>query len=206
MPIQQAIRRSAEKKKKEIYRLDLADGEPLANAPADPGTLYSLEELGCLLKPLMGIDAPRDGQNRILEVRPKGHWFEYEVVKSLGYHYPPGSGLFPDVRHQLLQVKHHTGKSVTIDFGHHHPAPEEIVDARWNEKAKAKIRDIRYLIALAPPAEFKVSALVLATGAEIDKIFGVSPHRTIKYQLGISRKWRDEHKGKILVSGKEFDA
>ena len=205
MTAKDAVRRSAAQKKRDIHNLDLVDGETLANAPADPAVLYSLEELGCLLKPLMGIDAPRDGQNRILEVRPKGHWFEYEVVKSLGYHYPPGSGLFPDVRHQLLEVKHHTGKSVTIDFGHHHPASKEIVEARWNEKAKARIRDIRYLIALAPPPEFKVSVLVLATGAEIDKIFGVSPTQTIKYQLGISRKWRDEHKGKILVSGKEFD-
>jgi hypothetical protein len=205
MSTKDAVRRCAERKKEDIHGLDLADGEPLTNAPADPATLYSLEELGWLLKPLMGIDAPRDGQNRILEVRPKGHWFEYEVVKCLGYHYPPGSGLFPDVRHQLLEIKHHTGKSVTIDFGHHHPASEEVIDARWNEKAKARIRDIRYLIALAPPPDFRVTVLVLATGAEIDKIFGVSPTKTIKYQLGISRKWRDDHKGKILVSGKEFD-
>jgi hypothetical protein len=206
MPIKASIRSSADKKKTDIHGLDLADGEPLANAPADPVSLYSLGELACLLKPLMGIEAPRDGQNRILEVRPKGHWFEYEVVKCLGYHYPPGSGLFPDVRHQLLEIKHHTGKSVTIDFGHHHPASKEIIDARWNEKAKARIRDIRYLIALAPPSEFKVTVLVLATGAEIDKIFGVSPTQTIKYQLGISHKWRDEHKGQILVSGKTFEA
>jgi hypothetical protein len=32
-----------------------------------------LEELAWLLKPLMGADAPRDDNNRILEVRPKGH-------------------------------------------------------------------------------------------------------------------------------------
>jgi hypothetical protein len=105
----------------------------------------------------------------------------------------------------LLEIKHHTGKSVTIVFGHRHPASDVVIDARWNEKAKARIRDIRYLIALAPPPDFRVTVLVLATGAEIDKIFGVSPTKTIKYQLGISRKWRDDHKGKILVSGKEFD-
>jgi hypothetical protein len=200
-----ALRRSAEQKKKDIHGLDLADGEPLTNAPADPSTLYSLEELAILLKPLMGIDAPRDSQNRILEVRPKGHWFEYEVVKCLGYHYPPGSGLFPDVRHQLLEVKHHTGKTVTIDFGHHHPDSKVVIDARWNEKAKASIRDIRYLIALAPPPDYKVTILVLATGAEIQKIFRVSPTQTIKYQLGISSKWREQHKGQIIVSGKALD-
>ncbi|MDD4888564.1 MAG: hypothetical protein PHU85_01430 [Phycisphaerae bacterium] len=205
MAAKNAVRNIAEGKKRNVHALDLADGEPLANAPADPATIYSLDELAYLLKPLMGLDAPRDGQDRILEVRPKGHWFEYEVVKCLGYHYPTGAGLFPDIRHQLLEVKHHTGKAVTIDFGHHHPASKVVIDARWNEKAKAMICDIRYLIALAPPPEFKVTVLVLATGAQIDKIFGVSPRQTIKYQLGISPRWREEHKGQILVSGERFD-
>jgi len=63
---------SARAKKERIHSLDLADGEALANAQADPTLLFSLEELALLLKPLMGIEAPRDEANRILEVRPKG--------------------------------------------------------------------------------------------------------------------------------------
>jgi hypothetical protein len=195
---------SAVAKRKRIHSLDLADGDPLANAPADPELLFTLEELATLLKPLMGLDAPRDDGNRILEVRPKGHWFEFEVARQLGYHYPPGSGLFPDIRHQVLEVKHHTGKSVTIDFGRHHPGSQNVLEARWNEKVKVRICDIRYLIALAPPPEFRVIIMVLATGADINSIFGVSPTQTIKYQLDISKRWRDEHAGKILVSGREF--
>jgi hypothetical protein len=154
----------------------------------------------------MGVDAPRDDRGRLLEVRPKGHWFEFEVAKRLGYHYPPGAGLFPDLRHQLLEVKHHTGKSVTIDLGQHHPGSEDIIEARWNEKARCRVCDIRYLIALAPPPEHKVTVLVLATGADINTIFGVSPTKTIKYQLGISSSWRETHAGQILVSGKVFSA
>jgi hypothetical protein len=199
-----SLAQSAEAKKARIRTLDLADGEPLANASADPLLVYTLQELALLVKPLMGVDAPRDEGNRILEVRPKGHWFEFEVAKRLGYHYPPGSGLFPDIRHQLLEVKHHAGKSVTIDFGYHHPGSEEVIDARWNEKAKARACDIRYLIALAPPPEFKVSVMVLATGNEINSIFGVSPTQTVKYQLGISKQWREQHAGQILVSGSVF--
>lgn len=204
MPTKLSLADSAQTKRDRIHALDLADGEPLANAPADPALLYSLDELASQLKPLMGIEAPRDEGNRNLEVRPKGHWFEFEVAKRLGYHYPPGAGLFPDLRHQLLEVKHHTGKSVTVDFGHHHPGSKEVVDARWNEKVKVRVCDIRYLIALAPPPQFVVSVMVLATGLEIDSIFGVSPTKTIKYQLGISTKWREAHKGQILVSGKRF--
>lgn len=195
---------SALRKRQRIQVLDLADGDPLANAPADPSLLFTLEEIAVLLKPLMGQDAPRDDEGRLLDVRPKGRWFEFEVAKLLGYHYPPGAGLFPDLRHQLLEVKHHTGKTVTIDFGAHHPGSRKVVDARWNEKVRARVCDIRYLIALAPPPQHKISVLVLASGAEIDRIFGVSPTKTIKYQLGIASSWREKHAGQILVSGKVF--
>jgi hypothetical protein len=199
---------SALAKRQRVHALDLADGEPLANAPAEPTILFSLQELAVLIKPLMGLDAPRDEADRILEVRPKEHWFEFEVTKALGYHYPPGAGLFPDLRHQLLEVKRHTGKSVTIDFGHHHPGSDEILEARWNEKARARVCDIRYLIALAPPPDYRVSVLVLATGAEINSIFGVSPTKTIEYQLGISKQWRELHAGQILplASSSTLDA
>ncbi|MEP0842575.1 MAG: hypothetical protein HRF43_07670 [Phycisphaerae bacterium] len=202
-------RRSAEDalgKRDRIHRLDLADGDPLASAPADPDLLYSLEELAVLIRPLMGIEAPRDGNNRILEVRPKGHWFEFEVVRCLGYHYPPRAGLFPDVRHQLLEVKHHTGKTITIDFGQHHPGSDEILETRWNEKMRARVCDVRYLIALAPPPAFRVRTMVIATGAQIDSIFGVSATKTVKYQMGISRRWLREHEGKIVLSGRALDA
>lgn len=67
-----SLSESARVKKERIHSLDLADGEALANAPADPTLLFSLGELATLLKPLMGIDAPRDEGNRILEVVPKG--------------------------------------------------------------------------------------------------------------------------------------
>jgi hypothetical protein len=46
--------------------------------------------------------------------------------------------------------------------------------------------------------------MVLATGSEINNIFGVSPTQTVKYQLGISKRWREQHAGQILVSGSLF--
>jgi hypothetical protein len=79
-----------------------------------------------------------------------------------------------------------------------------VLEARWNEKTRIRVCEIRYLIALAPPPQFRVSVMVLATGAEINSIFGVSPTQTIKYQLGISKQWREEHAGQILVSGQVF--
>lgn len=67
------------------------------------------------------------------------------------------------------------------------------------------VNQIRYLIALAPPPKFKVTTLILLTGAQIVKVFSVSPKATIKYQMGISEKWREEHRGKMMVGGKDLD-
>ena len=193
---------SAHAKKKFLYQKDLEDANVLANQPPEADLFYTLEEMAILIEDLMNIDAPTDASGRIFEVRPKGHWFEFEVAKRLGYNYPPGGGLFPDIRHQALEIKHHTGKSVTVDFGRYHPGSEEIINETWNRKLQLKVNQIRYLIALAPPPKFKVTTLILLTGAQIINVFGVSPKATIKYQMGISDKWRAEHRGKMMVGEK----
>jgi hypothetical protein len=162
-------------------------------------TLFTIEEIAVLTQVLMYVDAPRDVNGRILEVRPKGHWFEFEVAKRLGYHYPPGGGLFPDIRHQALEIKHHMGKAITVDFGRYHPGSDDVINEVWNLKLQLKVNQIRYLIALAPPPENKVVTLIVLTGAQIVKVFGVSPTQTIKYQMGISKSWCEEHQGKMIV-------
>src|SRR3972149_8255206 len=167
MPSRQTLLASASKKKKLIYQTDLEDANSLANQPPVMETLYTLEEIAILTEDLMSMDAPTDTNGRILDVRPKGHWFEFEVAKRLGYNYPPGGGLFPDIRHQALEVKHHTGRNITVDFGRYHPGSDEVINETWNRQPRLKVKDIRYLIALAPPREFKVTTLILLTGAQI---------------------------------------
>jgi hypothetical protein len=202
MNSRQTILTSANRKKKLIYQTDLEDANSLANHAPGKEMLYTLEEIAILTEDLMSLDAPTDVNGRILEVRPKGHWFEYEVAKRLGYNYPPGGGLFPDIRHQALEIKHHTGKSITVDFGRYHPGADDVINETWNRQIQLKVNQIRYLIALAPPPKFKVTTLIVLTGAQIIKVFGVSPTATIKYQMGISGKWRESHRGKMLVGEK----
>src|SRR4030042_4641135 len=122
MTFRESLAISANTKKKLIFQEDLEDANSLANQPPGNEIFYTLNEIAVLTEDLMGIDAPTDINGRILEVRPKGHWFEFEVAKRLGYNYPPGGGLFPDIRHQALEIKHHTGKSITVDFGRYHPS------------------------------------------------------------------------------------
>jgi len=202
MPSRQTLLASASKKKKLIYQTDLEDANSLANQPPVVETLYTLEEIAILTEDLMSIDAPTDTNGRILDVRPKGPWFEFEVAKRLGYNYPPGGGLFPDIRHQALEIKHHTGKSITVDFGRYHPGSDDVINETWNRQLQLKVNQIRYLIALAPPPKFKVTTLIVLTGAQIINVFGVSPTATIKYQMGISDKWREDHRGKMMVGEK----
>lgn len=199
------IMKEANRKKQLIYRKDLEDANILANQQPETTTFYNLEEIAVLVEDLMGLDAPRDEEGRILEVRPKGHWFEFEVAKRLGYNYPPAAGLFPDIRHQVLEVKHHTGRSVTVDFGRYHPGSDEIINETWNRELRLRVNQIRYLIALAPPPEYRITTIIVLTGAQIMSVFGVSPKATIKYQMGISKRWREEHRGKLLVGESVWD-
>ena len=76
---------SALRKKKLIYQKDLEDGNVLAIQPAlDTSLFYTIEEIAILIERLMEIDSPRDSNGRLLEVRPKVNWFEFEVAKCLG--------------------------------------------------------------------------------------------------------------------------
>jgi hypothetical protein len=189
-------------KKKLIYQSDLEDGLVLANQRPEGELLYTLDEIAVLVGGLMGIETPTVSNGRILDGYPKDYWFKYEVAKRVGYHLPPLAEIFPGIRHQALEIKHLSGETVTVDFGRYHPGSDEIINETWNRKLQLKVNQIRYLIALAPPPQFKVTTLILLTGAQIVSVFGVSPKATIKYQMGISDKWREEHRGKMMVGEK----
>ena len=95
MTSRQTLLASASKKKKLIYQTDLEDANSLANQPPVMETLYTLEEIAILTEDLMSIGAPTDTNGRILEVRPKGHWFEFEVAKRLGLQLSAGWRFVP---------------------------------------------------------------------------------------------------------------
>jgi hypothetical protein len=189
-------------KKKLLYQKDLEEATVLANDKPEPDLFYSLEEIADLTEDLLGIDTPKGKNGNVLNDSAKASWFIYEVARRLGYHFSPLAGIFPAIRHQALEIKHHTGKSVTVDFGRYHPGSDKVINEVWNRKLQLRVNQIRYLLTLAPPPKFKVTTLILLTGAQIVNVFGVSPKATIKYQMGISEKWRAEHRGKMMVGEK----
>lgn len=121
------------------------------------------------------------------------------MLRTIESNQPPENELFYTLEEVAVLMEDLIG--IDFDFGRYHPA-DEIIDETWNRKIQLKVNQIRYLIALAPPPQFKVTTLILLTGAQIVSVFGVSPKATIKYQMGISDKWRDAHRGKMMVGEK----
>lgn len=77
-----------------------------------PGELLPIGEIFKRLSPLVGMRFPDAGR---LQDRARGANLHNLVCKALGYQSYHDNGQFPDVRHQLLEVKLQT--SPTIDLG-----------------------------------------------------------------------------------------
>lgn len=112
---------SALTKRQLIYQKDLEDATVLANDNPERDLFYSIEEIVGLVEGLIGIATPKGSHGKILDAPARTSWFNYEVARRLGYHFSPLTGIFPAIRHQAIEIKHHTGKSVTVDFGRYHP-------------------------------------------------------------------------------------
>lgn len=84
------------------------------NPSTDPvlGELFSIKCIGEKLKPLIGRTFKDTGRE---QDRNRGEGLHRLVCQALGYQLYGDSGQFPDVRHQLLEVKLQT--SPTIDLG-----------------------------------------------------------------------------------------
>lgn len=116
----------------------------LSSPIADPtsGRLLSLNTVFRLLSPLIGKTLSDPG---ILQERNRAELMHREVCKALGYSTYADSGQFPDVRHQLLEVKLQT--SHTIDLGLVAPNSKEPLDVP-HLTAGVPIRhcDVRYAL------------------------------------------------------------
>lgn len=96
------------------YVLDAPTLPPTRNPSTDPvqGELYSIKSLGEKLDPLVGLTFQDAGRE---QDRNRGEGLHRLVCQTLGYKIYGDTGQFPDVRHQLLEVKLQT--SPTIDLG-----------------------------------------------------------------------------------------
>ena len=103
--------------------------------------LLPIQEVFDRLQPLIGRCFPDIGYD---QERNRGEALHRLVCRQLGYNAYQDDGQFPDVRHQLLEVKLQT--SQTIDLGLVCPDSEAALDVPMIEGQQVRHCDVRYAL------------------------------------------------------------
>jgi hypothetical protein len=141
---------------------DLARCDP--SGPPESGLLLGAEVLFGRLRELLGTVFPDPGAQR---ERSRGDVLHRRVAEILGYGSFRDGGQFPDIRHQLLEVKLAT--SPTVDLGLADPASEVLLPCGGVPHAPA---DVRYALYGGRTGEgtVRLESLLLVSGRDF---FGV---------------------------------
>lgn len=103
------------------------------------GELRPIQEVFDRLSPLVGQTFVDPGMD---QERNRGAALHSLVCQALGYSRHEDTGQFPDIKHQLLEVKLQT--SPTIDLGLVEPSSEEFLDVQKLGDAQPRHCDTRY--------------------------------------------------------------
>ncbi|MGH7239012.1 MAG: restriction endonuclease, partial [Candidatus Saccharimonadales bacterium] len=129
----------------------------------ESGALLPIGEIFNRLLPLVGKSFVDPGMD---QERNRGATLHRLVCHSLGYNHYDDKGQFPDIRHQLLEVKLQT--SPTIDLGLVLPSSEDQLDIRQLGNYHPRHRDARYAMFYANTDGKLVTLthIFLTTGAD----------------------------------------
>jgi hypothetical protein len=120
-------------------RVNLHAISPTDNPSA--GTVLPIGVLFRRLLPLVGVSFPDSGRD---QERRRGADLHRLVCEALGYSSYADVGQFPDVRHQLLEVKLQTAP--TIDLGLVRPDSQDPLDMPKVLGKQLKHCDVRYVL------------------------------------------------------------
>lgn len=127
------------------------------------GALLSVKEIYSRLSPLVGKTFDDPGMD---QERNRGEALHRLVCEYLGYKRYEDKGQFPDIRHQLLEVKLQT--SPTIDLGLVLPSSDDKVEVQQVGNYHPKHCDTRYVIFCAQTNNGLVTLnnLIVTTGED----------------------------------------
>jgi hypothetical protein len=127
------------------------------------GALLPIAEIYSLLFPLVGQSFPDPGMD---QERNRGASLHKLICKCLGYSSYGDTGQFPDIRHQMLEVKLQT--SPTIDLGLVLPSSKERLGVRQLGRHYPRHCDTRYALffAITDGSSVQLTHLFVATGAD----------------------------------------
>lgn len=145
--------------------VDLKTAAAPTNHPR-AGQLLPIRVLFERLQHLVGAGFEDSGYD---QERNRGAELHRLVCKTLGYAGYQDDGRFPDVRHQLLEVKLQT--SPTIDLGLVRPNSQEALDVPQIDSRIVRHCDVRYAVFYAKTngARVTLTHLILSTGESFFK-------------------------------------
>jgi hypothetical protein len=152
----------------EAMRVVLAKRAPakikgVPTASPEAGKILSIVEVWRRLRPLVGRSFVNAGAD---QERNRGAALHAMVCAALGYESYSDDGRFPDVRHQLLEVKLQTAP--TIDLGLVTPDSAELLDLETASPEPLRHRDVRYALfsAVMEGERVKLTGFHLTTGKD----------------------------------------
>ena len=131
------------------------------------------------------------------ETKLRGQELEGIILNQLGYDYTKGElleGGYPDIRHQLLEVK--IQDTQTVDLGRYTPQTVEII----HNESGISTQDIRYLFAMTNSTSGVIEGVILSPGLELGNSFKYVDGVSGKCQRSIRMSVFDQYKGKSLFN------
>ncbi len=111
------------------------------NQNPSAGSLLPINKIFERLQYLVGCSFPDSGYD---QERNRGEQLHRQICDALGYHSYSDDGRFPDIRHQLLEVKLQT--SPTIDLGLVCPNSTDYLDIPPINEVRLRHCDVRYAL------------------------------------------------------------
>jgi hypothetical protein len=127
----------------------------------------------------------------------RGQALESLVAEGLGYNVKKGEllvGGYPDLRHQILEVK--IQDAATVDLGKYSPQFEEDVP----DCPGITTRQVRYLIALTDASHNKCVGAILCPGSKLGEHFVYVGEKSFKCQRSIPMSFFDKFDGKSVYN------
>jgi hypothetical protein len=147
------------------------------------GEIFSLSALEQRLSPLVGMVFSDPG---IDQERKRGEAVHRLVCAKLGYLAFGDTGTFPDIKHQLLEIKLQTSR--TIDLGRTLPNSEELLDLPGVGANKLRHCDARYAVFFADTdgKAVTITQLILTSGQDFFTVFRMCGGRVANEKIQIS--------------------
>lgn len=154
--------------------------------PASYPELGKVMAISILFNKLKGIVGKRIPYLGALQERNRGGFLHRMVCESLGYDSFKEDGKFPDVKHQLLEVKLQT--SPTVDLGLFLPSDTSSLDLPRLKGKNIRMCDIRYAVFYGDveDEEIIITNFYLVTGEDFFKYFRQFEGNKVNKKLQIS--------------------